>query len=72
MSNIKTLAELADAAKSAADRASESIDDALSFVEESNLRIATMEKGMRTGIAKGKFEVPDGIDANNAEIAGHL
>ena len=35
---------MADAAKGAADRAAESIDDALSFVEKSNLRIAALEK----------------------------
>lgn len=34
---------LADKAKAAADRASESIDDVLSFVEASNARIAAME-----------------------------
>jgi Uma2 family endonuclease len=44
MSNIKNFGELADAAKGAADRAAESIDDALSFVEKSNFRIATLEK----------------------------
>ena len=44
MSTIRNLGELADAAKGAADRAAESIDDALSFVEESNLRIAALEK----------------------------
>ena len=42
MSNIGNLGELADAAKGAADRAAESIDDALSFVEKSNLRIAAL------------------------------
>jgi Antitoxin of toxin-antitoxin stability system len=26
--------------------------------------------GKRIGIAKGRFEVPDSIDANNAEVAG--
>lgn len=44
MSNIKNFGELADAAKGAADRAAESIDDALSFVEKSNLRIAALEQ----------------------------
>jgi hypothetical protein len=37
------LAALADAAKGAADRAGAAIDDALSFIEASNKRIATME-----------------------------
>ena len=49
------LEDLADAAKGAADRASLSIDDALRVIEESNLRIANLEKGTRTGIAKGAF-----------------
>ena len=44
MSNIKNFGGLADAAKDAADRAAESIDDALSFVEKSNFRIAALEK----------------------------
>ena len=44
MKNIKNLGELADAAKAAADRAAKSIDDSLSFIEESNLRIAALEK----------------------------
>jgi Uma2 family endonuclease len=44
MSKFGNLGELADAAKGAADRAAESIDDALSFVEKSNLRIAALEK----------------------------
>jgi len=40
---------LADKAKDAADRASDSIDDVLSFVEASNKRIAAMEaKAART------------------------
>lgn len=34
---------LADAARSAAERAGESIDDALAFVEASNKRIAAVE-----------------------------
>ena len=38
------LGTLADAAKTAADRAVASIDDALAFVEASNLRIASMER----------------------------
>ena len=37
------LAVLADAAKDAADRACEAIDDALDFIIESNKRIAAME-----------------------------
>ena len=44
MSNIGNLGDLADAAKGVADRATEAIDDALSFVEKSNLRIAALEK----------------------------
>jgi len=39
----EALALLADAARSAADRASDSIDDALAFCEASNKRIAAME-----------------------------
>ena len=37
------LAALADAAKSAADRAGAAIDDALDFIAASNQRIAAME-----------------------------
>ena len=37
------LAALADAAKGAAERAGEAIDDALSFIDASNKRIAAME-----------------------------
>ena len=37
------LAALADAAKGAADHAAKAIDDALSFIEASNRRIAAME-----------------------------
>lgn len=37
------LGALADAAKGAADRAGAAIDDALRFIEASNLRIAAME-----------------------------
>jgi hypothetical protein len=37
------LSALADAAKAAADHAGEAIDDALSFIEASNQRIAAME-----------------------------
>lgn len=39
------LGTLADAAKAAADRASASIDDTLTFIEASNQRIAAMEAG---------------------------
>ncbi len=38
-----TLADLADAAKSAADNAGAAIDDAIDFIATSNLRIAAME-----------------------------
>lgn len=38
------LEALADAARTAAERAGSAIDEALSFIEESNKRIATMEK----------------------------
>lgn len=44
------LGQLADSAKAAADRATESIDDALAFVEASNRRIAAMER--KAGAAK--------------------
>jgi hypothetical protein len=44
-----SMAHLCDAAKDAADRASASIDDALSFLEQSNVRIEAMENGARTG-----------------------
>lgn len=37
------LGALADAAKVAADRAGDAIDDALSFIDASNQRIAAME-----------------------------
>ena len=37
------LATLADAAKAAADRAADSIDDAMAFIAASNRRIAAME-----------------------------
>lgn len=39
----KELGALADAAKGAADRAGSAIDDAMSFIAESNKRIASME-----------------------------
>ena len=38
------LGALADAAKSAADNAADAIDDAISFIKKSNLRIAAMER----------------------------
>jgi hypothetical protein len=38
------LGSLADAAKGAADRAGQAIDDALCFIDASNLRIAAMER----------------------------
>ena len=38
------LGALADAAKSAADNAAASIDDAMGFIRKSNLRIAAMER----------------------------
>lgn len=43
------LALLADKAKAAAERASDSIDDALSFIEASNKRIAQMEAAAAAG-----------------------
>ncbi|WP_227869188.1 hypothetical protein [Nitrosospira lacus] len=43
---------LADKAKAAADRASESIDDVLAFVEASNKRIAAMEAEASTNMRK--------------------
>ena len=49
------LGMLADAAKRAADSSCASIDDAVSFIEESNLRIASMEKTaaeMRISVAR--------------------
>jgi hypothetical protein len=48
------LAALADAAKSAADRAGAAIDDALAFIEASNKRIAAMEaKAARAAAKRG-------------------
>lgn len=44
------LAALADAAKAAADRAGDSIDDALAFIEASNKRIAAMEASARAAL----------------------
>ncbi len=46
------LATLADAAKSAADRAGAAIDDALAFIEASNKRIAAMEAKAAKAAAK--------------------
>jgi len=43
---------LADKAKAAADRASDSIDDVLAFVEASNKRIAAMEANASQNIEK--------------------
>ncbi len=31
--------------------------------------VEAMKPGMRIGVAKGKFEVPDNIDASNNEVA---
>src|SRR5574340_71173 len=47
------LGVLADKAKAAADRASESIDDVLAFVEASNKRIAAMEAKASENMKKG-------------------
>jgi hypothetical protein len=46
------LGALADAAKSAADRACVAIDDALDFIEASNKRIAAMEGKAAKSIAR--------------------
>lgn len=46
-SSDEELAALADAAKSAAERAGASIDDALAFIQSSNKRIAAMEAGVK-------------------------
>jgi len=45
---------LADVAKRAADSSSASIDDAVSFVEKSNLRIATMEQAATKAMSADK------------------
>ncbi len=45
------LGDLADAAKNAADQAGASIDDALSFIDASNRRIARMEADAATAPA---------------------
>jgi hypothetical protein len=42
---------LADAARDAADRAGEAIDDALSFIEASNQRIAALEAKAAKAVA---------------------
>ena len=47
------LATLADAAKAAADRAGESIDEALAFITASNKRIAAMEAKAAANRRKG-------------------
>lgn len=47
------LGALADAAKGAADRAGAAIDDALSFIEASNNRIAAMEAKAAKASARG-------------------
>ncbi|MDE2366950.1 MAG: hypothetical protein KGM95_08455 [Betaproteobacteria bacterium] len=47
------LGVLADKAKAAADRASDSIDDVLAFVEASNKRIAAMEAKASENMKKG-------------------
>jgi len=47
------LGALADAAKTAADRASDSIDDALAFIGASNKRIAAMEARAAAKSGKG-------------------
>lgn len=46
MRKIRNLGELADAAKGAADRAADAIDDAFGFVKKSNLRIAARENAL--------------------------
>jgi hypothetical protein len=46
------LAALADAAKAAADRAGEAIDDALDFIAASNKRIAAMEAKATRAVAR--------------------
>jgi hypothetical protein len=45
------LGALADAARDAADRAGEAIDDALSFIEASNQRIAALEAKAAKAVA---------------------
>ncbi len=48
------LGVLADQAKAAADRAGASIDEALTFIEASNRRIAAMEASARRSAAKAR------------------
>lgn len=52
--NDKELAALADAAKAAADHSAAAIDDALSFIEESNKRIAAMESKAAKALRRGR------------------
>lgn len=52
--NDTGLAALADAAKDAADRSAAAIDDALSFIEESNRRIAAMESKATKTLRKAR------------------
>ena len=47
------LGALADAAKAAGDRASDSIDDTLAFIDASNKRIAAMEAKAAANSRKG-------------------
>lgn len=47
------LGALADAAKAAAERAADSIDDALAFIDASNKRIAAMEAKAAADSRKG-------------------
>jgi len=47
------LGTLADAAKAAADRAADSIDDALAYIDASNKRIAAMEAKAAANSRKG-------------------
>jgi hypothetical protein len=48
------LGALADAARAAAERANESIDRALAFIEASNARIAALEAKGRRGGRRGR------------------
>lgn len=50
----EALGALADAAKAAADRASDSIDDTLAFIDASNRRIAAMEAKPTANRRKGR------------------
>jgi hypothetical protein len=49
------LGALADAAKAAAERASDSIDDTLTFIDASNKRIAAMEAKTAANSRKGNL-----------------